>query len=214
MNSRSKCQGIKADWFQEKTEDAVLVPKLQAGSDIDKKEHMLQSQLNQPEIQQPPENGTCRECRVKMAQIDNLELELIDQEGKARRHEEAAITKERHAQSAYVDEVRKKLSTRINELEAQQSGQIGTSEHPVAQRRPTHYYCEDCCWWQMELKEARGKIRDSERKASRRKDQFCGLEYQLDESQARSRVLREDLNAANEEIARLRAELGLRTSKL
>jgi hypothetical protein len=211
---KPKGQNTRADQFQEKPEDAVSMPKPQTGSHIEKQDQKHESQLDEPESQQTPENGACRDCRVKMAQIDNLELELRDQGEKAKRREEAAITKERHAQSAYVDEVRKELSTRINELEAQQSGQIGTSEHPVAQPRPTHYYCEDCCWWQMELKAAREKIRDSERKVSRRKDQIRGLEYEVDESQERSRVLREDLNAVNEEIARLRAELGLRTSKL
>jgi chromosome segregation ATPase len=190
------------------------VPKSQTGSDIEKQDQKHQSQHDESESQQPPENGTCRECRVKMAQIDNLELELEDQEGKARRHEEAAIRHERRLANAHVIGVRQELSTRINELEAQQSGQTSTSEDPRIQHRSAYYYCDDCCHLQMKLGKAREKIRDSEDKASRRKDEIRGLKYWLDEARERSRELREDLNAANEEIARLRAELGLRTSKL
>jgi hypothetical protein len=190
------------------------MPKSQTESDIEKQDQKHQSQLDEPENQQPPENGACRECRVKMAQTDNLELELRDQEEKARRNEEAAIRHERSLANAHVIEVRKELSNRINELEAQQSGQTSTSEDPEVQHRSTYYYCDHCCFLRMKLSKAREKIRDSEDKASCRKDQIRGLKYWLDEAREGSRVLREDLNTANEEIARLRASLGLRTSKL
>jgi hypothetical protein len=149
-----------------------------------------------------------------MSQIDDLELELRDQEEKARRHEEAALAKEWQSQSAYVDEVRKQLSTRINELEAQQSGQISISEHPTAQPRPTQYYCEDCCWWQMELRGATQKSQDFGDKCRLRKTQLRGMDYRLDKVQEEARLLQKDLDAANREVTRLRAELGLRTSKL
>jgi hypothetical protein len=186
----------------------------QTGSDIEEKDQKHQSQLDGPESQQPPQNGGCPHCLIKTSQIDNLELELRDQEEKARRHEEAAMRHERNLANAHVIEVRKELSNRINELEAQQSGQTSTSEDSEDQHRSTYYYCDHCCVLRMKLGKAREQIRDSEDKSSRRKVQICVLRDRVDMAREDSGILREDLNAANEEIARLRASLSLRTSKL
>jgi hypothetical protein len=65
----------------------------------------------------------------------------------------------------------------------------------------------------MELREARQKSKDLDDKCYRRKYKILGLEDRLDKARDDSTILREDLNAANAEIARLRAKLGLRTSK-
>jgi polyhydroxyalkanoate synthesis regulator phasin len=148
-----------------------------------------------------------------VAQINNLDLELRSQEIRARQDEEAACMHEWSLAKAQVDEVRKELSNRINELEAQQSGQISTSEDPESQPRSTRYYCDDCSYLQMKLREAKQKSRDLDDKCDRRKYQILVLEDRLDNARDDSARLREDLNAANENIARLLAKLGLRTSK-
>jgi uncharacterized coiled-coil DUF342 family protein len=133
---------------------------------------------------------------------------------KAKQHEEAACMDEWNLANAHVDDVRKELSNQINELEAQQSGQISTSESQTSQPRAIHYYCDDCLYLQMELREARQKSRDLDDKLRYRKQQIRGLEYQVDKAQEEGSVLRQDLDEANKEISRLRAELGIRTSKL
>lgn len=140
-----------------------------------------------------------------MAQINNLELELRSQEIRARQDQEVACMHEWNLANAQVDEVRKELPNRINELEVQQSGQISTSED---------YYCDGCSYLQMKLRGAKQKSRDLDDKCDRRRYQMLGLEDRLDKARDDSAILQEDLNAANEEIARLRAKLGLRISKL
>jgi hypothetical protein len=202
----------RADYFQEKVEE-VSMAKTQTGSDIEKKEPKDQSQHDEPESQQPLQNDGCPECRIKVTQINNLELELRSQEIRARQDGEAACMNEWNLANAQVDEVRKELSHRINELEAQQSSQVSTSGDPGAQPRSTHYYCDDCSYLQMKLREARQKSKDLDDKCYRRKCKILGLEDRLDKARDDSTILREDLNAANAEIARLRAKLGLRTSK-
>jgi chromosome segregation ATPase len=209
---RPKCQNGRADWFQKKAEDAVSMAKSQP--DIGKEEQNPQGQLDKLESQQPSQDDGCPECRIKMARINDLEMELKNQEEKAKQHEEAACMHEWHLANAHVDEVRKELSNRINELEGQQSGQISTSESATSQPRPTHYYCDDCLYLQMELREARQKSRDLDDKLRYRKQRIRGLEYQVNKAQEEGSVLRQDLDEANREISRLRAELGIRTSKL
>jgi hypothetical protein len=68
--------------------------KTQTGSDIEKKEPKDQSKSNDQESQQSPQSDGCPECRIKVAKINNLELELRDQEERAKQHEEAACMHE------------------------------------------------------------------------------------------------------------------------
>lgn len=182
--------------------------------DIGKEEQKPQRQLDESEKQQPPQDDGCPECRIKMARINDLEMELRNQEEKARQHENAAIWHERDLAETYTLDIRKELSNRINELEAQQSGQISTSESATSQPRPAYYYCEECRCVQMELHKAKQQIRDSEYEARHRDRKIRVLDYQFKDAQEEGRVLRQDLNEANREISRLRAELGRRTSKL
>jgi hypothetical protein len=200
--------------FQEKAEESSITKTQTGFTDIEEEEQKGQSYLNKPENQWPHQDGGCPECCIKVAQINNLESELRGQEERARQDKEAACMHEWTLANAHVDEVRKELSTRINELEAQQSGQTSTPEGPGAQPRSTHYDCDNCLYLQMKLMEAKRKGRELDDMCERRKYKIRGLEYRLDSAQDDSAILRVDLNAANEEIARLRAKLGLRTSKL
>jgi hypothetical protein len=77
---RPKCQNGRADWLQKKVEDAVSMAKSQPGSDIGKEEQKPQGQLDKSESQQPPQEDGCPECRIKMARINDLEMELENQE--------------------------------------------------------------------------------------------------------------------------------------
>ena len=149
-----------------------------------------------------------------MARINDLEMELRNQEEKAKQHEEVAIRHERDLAKTSTLVVRKELSNRIDELEAQQSGQTSASEGSEVQQRPAYYYCGECSYLQMRLHKAKQEIRDSEYKTRLRDQKIRVMDYQFKDAQEEGRVLRQDLNEANREISRLRAELGRRTSKL
>ena len=140
----------------------------------------------------------------------------MDQEEIARQFEEESRQyEERFRQQEEVHQRDlAELSSRINESEAQQSGQVSTLEDPASRPLPPHYYCSDCSWTQRKLHDAKQKSRDLEREVERRKQKAYALGYEVDKARDDREVLRQRLDEANIEIARLRAQLGPRTSKL
>jgi len=191
------------------------VTESQPGSDIEKKKHKPQGQADGLEIQQPPEYGGCPECHVKTARIRELEMRLMDQEEEARQHEKAAIMHQQDLAGAHVVEVRKQLSSQINELEAQQSGQASTSGENTASRPlPPDYYCDDCSWTRKQLSDAEDKSRMFRREFEIREWTIRHLEHNRDQARDERKVLQQRLDEANVEISRLWAQLGPRTSKL
>lgn len=179
--------------------------KLQPGSDIEKKEQELEGKTDGSKSPQHPQDGGCPDCHTKMVWIGELEMRLTDQEEIARQQVEAAVMRQQDLS---------KLSSRINELEAQQSGQASTLEDPASRPLPPHYYCSDCSWTQKKLYDAKQKNRELEREVERRKQKAYALGYEVDKARDDREVLRQRLDEANIEIARLRAQLGPRTSKL
>jgi len=143
-------------------------------------------------------------------------MRLVDQEEIARQFEEKSRQyEERFRQQEEVHQRDlAELSSRINELEAQQSGQVSTLEDPASRPLPPRYYCSDCSWTQKKLYDAKQKNRELEREVERRKQKAYALGYEVDLARDEREVLRQRLDEANIEIARLRAQLGSRTSKL
>lgn len=216
MNIEPKGQSGRADYLQKGTEDAVSVTELQPGSDIEKKEQELQGQIDGPKSRQHLEDSGCPDCQTKKEWTRELEMRLMDQEEIARHYEEKARQHEDRVRQQ--EEVRQRdladLSCRINELEAQQFDQASASENPVSQPLAPHYYCNDCSWTQRQLHDAKQRSRDLEGEVMRRKSTIRALEYEVHRARDECEVLRQRLDEADIEIARLRAQLGPRTSKL
>lgn len=210
MNLKPRGQSGRTDCLQKGTEDAVSMTESQPGSDIEKKEQELQGRIDGPKSRQYPGGGGRPDCQTKKKWTRELEMRLMDQEEKARHYEEKARQHEDRVRQQ--EEVHQRhladLSCRINELEAQQSGQASASENSVSQPLPPHYYCNDCSWTQRKLHDAKQKSRGLEGQVRHCERTIRTLEYEVYQARDEREVLRQRLDEADIGIARLRAQPG------